>query len=182
LLVVVTGPAATGKTTVATRLSHELRLPLVAKDAIKELFYDELGTGDRAWSRRLGRATFAVMFHWAAEELRCRRSAIVEANFTAAAVPAFAALPPHRAFQLFCTAPRSVVIDRYAARPRHRGHLDDVVLEELRAGEHELQWQPLPLACELVELEITNADLDALVERIRALLGEGIDEAVSSLK
>jgi len=168
LLVVVTGPPASGKTTVAERLSRDLRLPLAAKDSIKERLYEEIGTGDRAWSRRLGRATFAIMFHWAAEELRADCSAIVEANFTADAAPALEALPPHRTLQLFCTAPRAVVIERYAARTRHHGHLDDVVLDELRAGEHEVQWKLLELTGERIELEIATADLDALVERVRA--------------
>ena len=169
LLVVVAGPPASGKTTLAERLSRELRLPLVAKDAIKERLYETVGTGDREWSRRLGRATYALMFHWLAEELGAGRSTIVESNFTAAAAPLFAALPPHRPFQLFCTAPRDVVIERYGSRARHEGHLDDVILEELRAGLHEDQWQPLPLAGELVELDATTVDLEALVARVRAL-------------
>jgi predicted kinase len=169
LLVVVTGPPATGKTTLAQRLSRELGLPLVAKDAIKERLYDTVGPGDREWSRRLGRATYALMFHWLAEELGAGRAAVVEANFTGQAVPFFAALPPYRPLQLFCTAPREVVIERYAARSRHEGHLDDVILEELRAGQHEDQWQPLPLAGELVELDATTVDVAALVARALAL-------------
>jgi predicted kinase len=173
LLVVVTGPPATGKTTLATALSSELGLPLVAKDAIKERLYEHVGTGDRAWSQRLGRATFALMFDWLAEELRSGRSAVVEANFTAAAAPLFAALPPHRALQLFCTASREVVIERYATRSRHAGHLDDVVLEELRAGQHEDQWSPLPLPGERLDVDIAADDLAAVVARVRERLGAG---------
>jgi len=167
---VVNGPPATGKTTLAKALAERLRLPLVAKDSIKERLYEHVGTGDREWSRRLGRATYALLFQWAAEELRCERSAIVESNFTPAAGPAFAALPPHTAVQLFCRAPRDVVIERYAARSRHEGHLDEVVLAELRAGEHEEQWTPLALPGELLEIDVTAADVDAIADRVRALL------------
>jgi len=99
------------------------------------------------------------MFHWVAEELRHARSLIVESNFTAAAAPSFAKLPAHRSLQLFCTAPRELVIERYAARSRHEGHLDDVILDELRAGRHEDQWSPLPLA--------------RLLAQVRALLRAG---------
>jgi predicted kinase len=166
LLVVVTGPPATGKTTLAERLSRELALPLVAKDAIKERLYDALGSGDREWSRRLGRATYALMFDWVGRLLAARHSAIVESNFTPPAAPLFDRLPPHRTFQVFCTAPREVVIARYAARRRHDGHLDRVVLEELRAGLHEEQWQPLPLAGELRQFEIGNGDVEAIVARV----------------
>jgi predicted kinase len=153
-----------------------LQLPLVAKDSIKERLYEHVGAGDREWSRRLGRATYALLFQWAAEELRCGRSAIVEANFTPAAGAAFAALPPHGVLQVFCTAPREVVIERYAARSRHEGHLDDVILAELRAGEHEEQWTPLALPGELLETDVTTADVEAIVERIRPLLARE-DEA-----
>jgi predicted kinase len=181
LLVVVTGPPATGKTTVATTLARELGLPLVAKDAIKERLYEEVGTGDREWSRRLGRATYALMFDWLAEELRCGRPAIVESNFTPAAAPAFVALPGHRPLRLFCTAPRDVVIERYAARARHEGHLDGVVLEELRAGQHEEQWSVLPLPGDLVEIDIAADDLDAVVERVRGALAAGSETTESAL-
>ncbi len=170
LLVVVTGPPATGKTTLAERLSGELALPLVAKDAIKERLYDELGSGDREWSRRLGRATYALMFDWVGRLLAAGRPTILEANFTPPAAERFAGLPPHRTFQLFCTAPCDVVIERYAARRRHGGHLDTVVLHELRAGLHEEQWEPLPLDGALQQFEIGSGDVEVIVSRIREAL------------
>jgi hypothetical protein len=113
------------------------------------------------------------MFHWVAEELAAGRSLVVESNFTAAATPFFAELPAHRPLQLFCTAPRELVIERYAARSRHEGHLDAVILDELRAGQHEEQWSPRPLAGELLELDVATADLDALVAHVRASLPPG---------
>ncbi len=58
LLVVVTGPPAAGKTTIAREIARRLHLPLIAKDTIKEALFDGLGTGDLAWSQRLGTATY----------------------------------------------------------------------------------------------------------------------------
>jgi predicted kinase len=168
--VVVTGPPATGKTTLAERLSRELALPLVAKDAIKERLYEEMGTGDREWSRRLGRATYALMFEWVGRLLAAGQSAILEANFTPLAAERFAGLPPHRTFQVFCTAPREVVIERYAARRRHDGHLDTVVLDELRAGLHEEQWEHLALPGDFEEFELESGDAQAIVARVRNTL------------
>ena len=44
LVVVVTGPPAAGKTTVAREIARSLRLPLVAKDTIKEALFDAFDT------------------------------------------------------------------------------------------------------------------------------------------
>jgi predicted kinase len=48
LLVVVHGPPAAGKTTIAREIAERLRLPLIAKDTIKEALFDGLGAGDLA--------------------------------------------------------------------------------------------------------------------------------------
>ncbi|MHB8958132.1 MAG: AAA family ATPase [Candidatus Limnocylindrales bacterium] len=69
-IIVVSGPPASGKTTLATSIAHDLGLPLIAKDPIKERLYDALGPGDREWSRWLGRATYPLIFHFLAEQLR----------------------------------------------------------------------------------------------------------------
>ncbi len=48
LLLVVTGMPSSGKTTVAEDLARRLRLPLIAKDEIKESLYDSRGAEDVA--------------------------------------------------------------------------------------------------------------------------------------
>ena len=97
---------ATGKTTVARALAKELQLSLATKDDLKELLYDELGTGDSEWSRRLGRAAYALIFAFCRELLGAGRPAIAEANFFAGSQEEqFAALPPHRTVQIHCHAP-----------------------------------------------------------------------------
>ncbi|MBO0702289.1 MAG: AAA family ATPase [Candidatus Dormibacteraeota bacterium] len=61
LFVVVSGPPASGKTTIARPLAGELGLPLVRKDAIKEALGDAIGAADYQESRRLGAISLQVL-------------------------------------------------------------------------------------------------------------------------
>ena len=62
LLIVVTGMPSSGKTTVADGLASQLRLPMIAKDEIKESLYDSLGPGYVKSSALLGGAAYALIF------------------------------------------------------------------------------------------------------------------------
>lgn len=60
--VIVNGPPASGKSTLAGRLADALALPLLAKDVVKETLLDQLGYADRADSRRIGAASGEVLW------------------------------------------------------------------------------------------------------------------------
>ena len=164
---------ATGKTTVARALAKELQLSLATKDDLKELLYDELGTGDSEWSRRLGRAAYALIFAFCRELLGAGRPTIAEANFFAGSQEEqFAALPPHRTVQIHCHAPLEVLLERYAGRTdRHPGHLDSERLGELRQRFEDGVHRALALDGTLIELETSRpVDVGPLARQLRALL------------
>ena len=163
LLVVVTGMPSSGKTTVAEGLAHRLRLPLVAKDEIKESLYDSLGSEDAAASARLGAAAYALIVALARAALAAGASLIVEANFFTDQAAELAALPEHRTVQIHCHAPLPTLLERYAGRSRHAGHRDAEKIKELPARFASGAHDPLALDGDLIRLDTTEPlDLDAL--------------------
>ncbi|MGH3009363.1 MAG: AAA family ATPase [Gaiellaceae bacterium] len=132
LVVVVQGPPAAGKTTVAHEVASRLRLPLIAKDTIKEALFDGLGAGDLEWSRRLGEATYLAMLALVEESVVGGGSLVLERNFVRGSEFAarLAALPA-RFVQVHCSAPLELLLERYRSRERHPGHVDN---ESQRSG------------------------------------------------
>jgi predicted kinase len=164
LLVVVSGMPSSGKTTVAEDLARRLRLPLLAKDAIKESLYDSLGADDVAASSRLGTAAYALIFALARAMLAAGVSVIVEANFFCDHERELAALPAQRLVQLHCHAPLPVLLERYARRSRHAGHHDAEKIKELPGRFESGVHDPLRLEGELIRLDTTQpVDLSALI-------------------
>jgi predicted kinase len=164
LLVVVTGMPSSGKTTVAEDLSRRLRLPLLAKDVIKESLYESLGADDVAASERLGHAAYELLFAQARVLLAHGVSVVVEANFFRDQEPEFAGLPAHRLLQLHCEAPLPVLLDRYARRSRHAGHHDAEKIDELPGRFESGVHGPLRLGGELIRLDTTQpVDLAAVI-------------------
>ncbi len=176
-IIVVAGPPASGKTTLAKAISEELRLPLIAKDAIKERLYDALGPGDREWSMRLGRATYPLLFDILSQELRADRTVIIDASFgPPIANREFAAIHqrwPFDALQLYCTAPHDVLLSRYAARAptRHPGHLDASIQDEVAEALADGRWAPLSLPGRCLAID-TTGPAEATLHRVIALARE----------
>lgn len=170
LLLVVTGVPSSGKTTVAEGLARRLRLPLIAKDEIKESLYDSLGAPDVATSAHLGRAAYALIFALARASLESGASVVVEANFFRDQEGEFKTLPTHRLVQLHCQAPLPVLSERYANRSRHEGHHDAQKIAELPARFESGVHDALDVPGDLIELDTTEpVDLDTLADRLTEL-------------
>lgn len=170
LLLVVTGMPSSGKTTVAEGIACRLRLPLIAKDEIKESLYESLGAADVAASADLGRAAYALIFALARACLGSSASVVVEANFFRDQVAEFNALPAHRVVQLHCQAPLAILVERYANRSRHAGHHDAEKIRELPARFESGVHDALELPGHLIELDTTEpVDLDALANKLSEL-------------
>jgi predicted kinase len=176
-LIVVNGVPAAGKTTLARRLAADLRLPLLAKDGIKERLYDALGVGDRDWSMRLGAAAFRVLFAESRNLLAAGCPVVLEAYMERALgtpdVSAILDATGARSVQLYLRVDRAKMIERYEARSlrgeRHPGHIDGYILERMRANAYRV-FEPLDLPGDLIELDTTDfarVDYRALLAQIR---------------
>ena len=157
MLVVVTGHPATGKTTLAAALAHELGLPSFHKDVIKERLGDAIGFSDRASSQRLGHAATLVLYDLVDRLLGAGQSLIVESNF-----PAEVASPPlrrsaeatgTRVVQVVLSCPQEVMAARFAARRRHPVH----VLHELPPMP---PYVPLDLPGTRLDVDTTTLPVD----------------------
>jgi len=164
LVVIVSGPPCTGKTTLGERIARELGYPFLSKDRVKELLFDTLGVGDRAWSRKLGAATMEILFMLADTELAAGRSFVLEANFRPAlANGQFRALKEKyafRAFQVECHADTDVLLARFKARTdsgnRHPGHMDHVTYSEVVADLQKSSYGPLDIADKVCVVDTTD--------------------------
>lgn len=123
--VVVSGPPASGKSTLAPKLAEALGLPLIAKDTIKDALISVLDVPDVEASRDLGRAAVAAMMAVAA---RSPIGAVIESNFYRSVARDALEKLPGPVLEVFCRCPSDVAWDRYRERAgtRHAGHFDHV--------------------------------------------------------
>jgi predicted kinase len=126
-VVIISGPPAAGKSTLAGPLAAELGLALIAKDRIKETLHDALGRAagsDLVWSQRLGAAAMELLWALALDA----PAVVLEANFwpgdvrLEARMRALDTVP----VEVHCQCPIDECLRRYAERQssRHPVHVD----------------------------------------------------------
>ena len=161
-LVVVTGPPATGKTALSRRLASDLRLPLLARDALKEILFDTLGWSDRAWSRRLGATSYELLFHAAELLMRGGGPFILESNFrhepNSARIAALAQRYSYQPFQIRCYADPAAILERMLRRSgsgeRHPGHVEADLM--LTPADVPARLGPLDIGGHIFEVDTTD--------------------------
>jgi predicted kinase len=171
LLIVVSGLAASGKTTVGRALSRHLSLPLLDKDDILEALFDSLGCEDRDRRKQLSRASDDVLLRVAA----ATDMAVVVNWWNHDTAPARLASAAESLVEVHCECPVEVAASRFTARERHPGHLDRFrTTEEHEDGVRRLRESyrgPLGLRGPVVVVDTSRpVDERALLAEVRPLV------------
>ena len=158
VLVVVTGPPASGKTTLARDLATGLRVTVLSKDTFKETLYEVFGSGEEL-EAVIERAGLALLSAAAAQQLESSLPVIVESDFDRAGdedlLRRLVVDHGARLLQVYCDTPDDEVVDRFRRRAssgeRHPGHGDQPqdaaeIERQLREG----RWEPLELDAPLL--------------------------------
>lgn len=165
-IIVISGPSASGKTTIGKNLGSELSRPFFYKDAVKERLFDSIGWKDRAWSLKLGAASYSILYYFLECELEAGRSCIVESNFEPEKdIKKFQKLKKRyncSLIPIFCTAREDVLLERFIQRldsnTRHPGHVDDGNIEMVKAENANRDSHYLDFGTGVIEIDTTDFD------------------------
>lgn len=191
MLIIIAGMPASGKSTIATKLSKSLNLPIIEKDAIKEELFDTIGFNNYAQKRQLDVAATAVLIRLCDSLLKIDTSLIVVNNFRSDLSDTVKDLiDRHKAscITLFFKGDADVFYKRYVERDlkhkRHLGHilqdrfpplegdsLDYTMTREEFAEKFEkLGMDEFDIGGVRIEIDATNPekiDVDSLIEQIK---------------
>lgn len=128
--ILVTGIPAAGKSTMAEALSERLKIPVISKDTIKELLFDNVGFQSRAEKVKLGIASMEIMYYAAGQLMKAGQPFILENNFEYSSEQGMKNLLEkyqYSALTITLTGDYKVIYQRFLARDLspdwHRGHV-----------------------------------------------------------
>ena len=128
--ILVAGIPAAGKSTMAEAISERMKLPVISKDTIKELLFDNVGFQSRAEKVNLGIASMEIMYYAAGQLMKAGHPFILENNFEYSSEYGIKSLIKkyeYSALTITLTGDYNVIYQRFLEREsspdRHRGHV-----------------------------------------------------------
>ena len=142
-LLCFTGPPGAGKSVLARAVSQQLELPLFDRDDFKDIMFDALGWSDREWSRRVGKASWAMIYAVTSTLVAQRVTTVLDSNFRPSdlileRLTALAQQHGVARLEVHLRADAEVLYDRYRSRflagGRHPGHVAFESLDRVPRG------------------------------------------------
>lgn len=139
--ILVTGIPAAGKTTLSTDIADKFKLPVISKDKIKEIMFDDIGFDSREQKVKLGIASMNIMYYLAEQMMKMKLPFILENNFENSSVEGITKILEkysYTAITVTLTGDYRAIYERFCKRnespDRHRGHVVNDCYPEKEAG------------------------------------------------
>ena len=163
--ILVTGIPAAGKSTMATSLAEHFGLPVISKDKIKELMFDDIGFCSREEKVKLGIASMDIMYYMATQLMKNNQPFILENNFEIISKePLLEILTrySYTAITVTLTGNYPTIYERFVERnnspDRHRGHVVNDCYPEKNSNKN-----VKPISYENFVNGITSRGMDSFV-------------------
>ena len=167
LLIIVSGFSCTGKTTLAKKIAERYLLPLISRDDIKESLYNSLGYSDREWSKKLGVASYDLLYLFTEELLASKKSLIIESNFKSGTDTVkllnLKNKYQFKLLQIHCHTTVAIALQRFKERAisgaRHPGHVDHLIYEEMESNWKQGGYEILNICDRSIKIDTTDFNL-----------------------
>lgn len=190
VLVMVSGAPGAGKTTLAKRLGSELCLPVLHRDDFKDTMFESLGWSDRAWSMKVGAASWELLYMVMEKFLSRGVSVVCDSNFerrhAADRLCEMQKRCPFEIVELHCFAEPKVLARRLRERGesggRHPGHAHLGGLAEETAFLAAIAMRdfgPIGVGDHFVDVDTNDPeriDWDGIVTAVRGVLEGTMDQ------
>ncbi len=182
-VIVIAGPPASGKTTLAKVIAAEFELPLLCKDDLKIQLYESLKGISQITDQNIAAASYDILFQMFRELVKARVNLVIESNFESQQGAArFTAVRQEIGFQSFtvvCNADLRVLHPRFVARDATCERHPSLVCEQY-ADFDRFSNRQLELKSDLFDIgdarmvyDTTNFDgngRDTVMERVKQFL------------
>ncbi len=184
VLIVIQGGSATGKSTLARKLSTDLGIYTLTKDNFKEMMYDVLGTpASRDESTLYGLAATKALYAAAETLLASGKSVTIESAFhKELALDDIHRLIGDRSIhlmQIYVTAPPALRLQRYEDRirngERHPSHPDGIGMwkhEDLAADEVKFGKLNIDDTVEIDTNDFDDSDYAKFLASMKTMIGD----------